>query len=55
MGFKKMRTGISVDMDDIDFLADLGIFGNTSDDIRFAIKLMRLYSIPVLKTIKKEM
>ena len=50
-----MRTSISMDKDDIDFLGDLGIFRNTSDGVRFAIKLMRLYSIPALKAIKKEM
>jgi hypothetical protein len=55
MGFKKVRTSISMDRDDIEFLDNLGIFRNTSDGIRFAIKLMRLHSIPAIKTIKKEM
>lgn len=52
MGFKKVRTSISMDKDDIDFLADLGIFRNTSDGVRFAVKLMRLYSIPAIKNLK---
>jgi hypothetical protein len=54
MGFKKVRTSISMDKDDIDFLAELGIFRNTTDGVRFAVKLMRLYSIPSLKVIKEK-
>ena len=46
---------VGLDKGDIDFLQELGIFKNSSDGIRFAVKLMRLYSTPALKAIKKEM
>ena len=42
---------IGLDKEDLDFLRELGIFKNNSDGIRFAIKLMRLYSIPVIGAI----
>ncbi|HEU4606367.1 MAG TPA: hypothetical protein VFS46_09040 [Nitrososphaera sp.] len=45
---------VGLDKGDVDFLQELGIFASTGDGIRFAIKLMRLYSIPTIKTIKKE-
>ena len=52
MGTKKHRMTIGLDREDIQFLQELGIFKNNSDGIRFAIKLMRLYSIPAIKAIK---
>lgn len=44
---------VGFDKGDIDFLQELGIFKNNSEGIRFAIKLMRLYSIPALKAISQ--
>jgi len=41
-----------LDRGDLQFLQELGVFKNNSDAIRFAIKLMRLYSIPTIKSIK---
>jgi len=54
MALKTLRTSIRLDKEDLDFLRELGIFKNNSDGIRFAIKLMRLYSISTLKAIKQE-
>jgi len=54
MALKTIRTSIRLDKDDLDFLQGLGIFKNNSDGIRFAIKLMRLYSIPVIKAIRSD-
>ena len=50
MGTKKHRMTVGLDKDDIDFLRELGIFKLTNDGIRFAVKLMRLYSIPTIKS-----
>lgn len=44
---------VGIDKSDLDFLQELAIFKNNSDGIRFTIKLMRLYSIPAIKTIKE--
>ena len=52
MALKTIRTSIRLDREDLNFLQELGIFKNNSDGIRFAIKLMRLYSIPSIKAIK---
>jgi Arc/MetJ-type ribon-helix-helix transcriptional regulator len=52
MALKTLRTSIRLDKEDIDFLRELGIFKNNSDGIRFAVKMMRLYSIPAIKAIK---
>ncbi|AFU58646.1 hypothetical protein Ngar_c17130 [Candidatus Nitrososphaera gargensis Ga9.2] len=54
MGTKKHRMTVGFDKGDIDFLQELGIFKSTGDGIRFAVKLMRLYSIPTLKAIKEK-
>jgi hypothetical protein len=54
MGSKKHRMTIELDNEDLAFLNDLGIFSSTGEGIRFAVKLMRLYSIPALKTIKQK-
>lgn len=55
MALKTLRTSIRINKEDVDFLHELGIFKNNSDGIRFAVKLMRLYSKPALKAIKSEM
>jgi len=54
MALKTIRTSIRLDKSDIEFVQELGIFKNNSDGIRFAIKLMRLHSIPTLKRINQE-
>jgi hypothetical protein len=55
VGMKKHRMTIGLDKADLDFLQGLGIFKNNSDGIRFAIKLMRLHSIPAIKAIKQDL
>lgn len=54
MVLKTLRTSIRLDKEDLDFLHELGIFKNNSDGIRFAIKLMQLYSVPTIKAIKEK-
>ena len=45
---------VGLDKGDIDFLQELGTFALIGDGIRFAIKMMWLYSITAIKAIKEK-
>jgi hypothetical protein len=53
MSLKTVRTSIRLDREDIDFLQEAGVFGNTSEGVRWCIKFCRLYGIPAIKKIRE--
>lgn len=49
MGTKKHRMTIGLDREDIQFLKDVGVFGNTSERVRWCIKFVRVHGIPLIR------
>lgn len=45
---------IGLGSEDVAFLRDIGIFSSTGEGVRFAVKLMRLYSIAAIKAMNQK-
>jgi hypothetical protein len=53
MGQKKHRLTVGLDMDDLKFLRDTGVFKSDNEGIRFAVKFLRLYGLPAIKNVRE--